>query len=135
MAANSFNLEDLVRFKLKDVVRKPNFKNPQTSVLTFTVQIFVGSTLLIEMSNVGLFEGRIQIPERKIRTPEGELRTKVVRPLHVLLNGIRNAIFESGCLDKYPDVATPLPLVNREFMSDINDDDPEPPAGGRYRSK
>jgi hypothetical protein len=118
------------RVTVSDAVSGENFRN-RSRVMTFTVNIFVGEIKLIELPDVMLIDGRIQLPEKRKKTREGELRVKVVKPIYHLLRAIYDAVERTDWFDRYPDLPPLIPLVNRDYMADLNEPDELPPP--RYR--
>jgi hypothetical protein len=80
----------------------------------FTVNVYCGPTKILEIPNMMLIDGRIQIPERRHKIPSGEIRVKVVKPLFVLLKAIWDEISDSNWWNQWPGLPPLIPLVQRD---------------------
>jgi hypothetical protein len=87
--------------------------------VVFTVIIAVGETVIIKVPGFRFVEGRIEIPIKPNRLPQGEAWFKVVSPTTQLLKAIHEAIFlSSDWYTRWPDLAPLAPLDLRS--ADLN---------------
>jgi hypothetical protein len=116
-----------VHIVLANVKAERNFKNP-TPVIKFSVQVILDEMKLIEAPDFMLIDGRIQVPSKTVRIPDGEARVKVVKPFYPFLQLIWDAINSSDWWQLWPTLPRLIPIApknrgedddmgNREFES------------------
>ena len=88
------------------------------SNLAFTVSIAFQGFRLLTIPDFRIIDGRIQVPSRPVRTPEGLLQRKVVVPVPAILHGVHKAVLETDWATKFPNIFPLAPIFRNEDEQD-----------------